>query len=440
MKRILFVALLLLAAALTWAGGQTEGAEPSYELILVNTGTTPWDVVEHPYDTGGYPSFQHKIVGEFQQAHPNIRVNLIIRDVTQGSMTVDALMAKGTPPDVWLDAAGYFRSYLNADYALPLEQYMDVSAYREDLVAPYTRDGHVYALPMVNVATGLAVNLSMLKEIGYTLPPTEQWTTDEFLVLAERLKAAGYPAIMIMTKGGLISWDMAWLYAFGGELFKPGDYSKVTINTPEARAGLEYMKLLVDRGYSWPYPNETDDDMGVDLFTTGKVFACVMQNGHSDYWIPEQVKQGALKEAFDYTFVEVPHAPGRAHTPVYSYQTCVIAKRSADEGRNKAVAALLQTQAGAEYQQYCVTMQGAFPTLKDFEIPDIGTAKKPSYKAIAKLAPVAGQMDLGGMHPRVKEVNAAWKIPIQEFMEGKITAQQVLDRFEAEANKVLAAK
>ena len=439
---LLVITVAMFAVVDAFAGGQKDApaAEPTYELILVNTGFTPWDVVKHEFDTGGYPSFQHKIVAEFQQAHPNIKVNLIARDVTQGSLTVDALIAKGTPPDVWLDAAGNLLKYMNSYWALPMEQYMDVSVYEPEMLKAYTFDGHVYAIPMSGAATGMAVNLDMLKAIGYTLPAQKDWTTDEFLKLAEKLKAAGIPATMIMTQDGLITWNLVWLYAFGAELFKGGDYSKVAINTPEARKGLEYIKLLVDKGYSWPFPNEVDDDKGVELFTTGKVFSCMLQNGHADYWIPEQLKNGTLKQPFEYTFIEFPHAPGRAHTPVYGYQALVLSRRSTDEGRNKAVVELAKTQIGEEYQKYAAVLQGGMTTLKGYTPPKMGNVLKPSYGAVAALPATAGLMDLGSMNPRIRQVNAAWKIPMQEFMEGKITAQAVLDRFEAEANKILAAK
>lgn len=437
MKKLILILLSLLIATALFATGQPEGAEEVHKLILVDTGATPWTNALGAFDTKGFDSFGDMLLAQFLEDNPNVRVEYIHRDVTQGSMTVDALRAKGTPPDVWLDAAGYFRELLNGEDSLPLEKYMDVSVYQDHLVAPYTRDGHVYALPVSNVATGLAINQSMLKEIGYTLPALEGWTTDEFLRLAERLKTAGHPATMVMTEQGMISWMIVWLYAFGGELYADGDYSRVAINTPESRAGLEYIKLLVDRGYAPPYPNEVNDDIGVELFTTGKVFSCMLQNGHADYWIPEQVKNGVIPEAFEYTFIEFPHAPGRAHTPVYGYQTIVNARRSDNEARNRAVIELFKNRVGADYQLYVTTLQGGFPTLKGFEIPNIGTAAKPSYKAIAALAPTAGLMDLGGMHPRAKEVMAAWKIPMQEFMDGDIGAQEVLDRFEAEANRIL---
>ena len=229
-----------------------------------------------------------------------------------------------------------------------------------------------------------------------------------------------------------------WLYAFGAELFADGDYSRVAINTPEAREGLEYIKMLVAEGYAMPYPNEIDDDITVDLFTTGKIFSAMMQNGHTDYWIPEQVNQGALDEVFGYTFIEFPHAPGRSHTPVSGYQTVVNVHRSDDEVRNQAAAELASEWLTPRWQGYATTLTGGFTVLKDFELLGVGNSAKPSYQAIAALAPDAGFMDLGGMHPRAQEAMDAATIPIQEFMAGEISAQQFLDTFEAEANKVLS--
>ena len=242
---------------------------------------------------------------------------------------------------------------------------------------------------------------------------------------------------MVMTEQGMISWMIVWLYAFGAELYADGDYSRVAINTPEAVAGLEYIKLLVDRGYAPPFPNEVNDDMGVEMFTTGKVFSCMLQAGHADYWVPEQVKNGVIERPFAYTFIEFPHGPGVEHTPVFGYQTVVNARRSDDEARNRAAVELVKNRAGAEYQKYVTTIQGSFPTLKGFVVPPIGNALKPSYQALVKISQSTTVMDLAGMHPRAREVSAAWKIPIQQFMDGEITAQEVLDRFEAAANKIL---
>ena len=436
MRKLLLITLVAMVAAAGFAAPVPE--EETFDLILVDTGKSAWDNAEGAYDTGGFNSFQEKIVAEFEEANPNIDVTYINRDTTQGSMTTDALRSAGTPPDVWLDSAGYFKDLLNAEDSLPLEQYMDLSGYQQHLVDMYTRDGHVYALPVVNVVTGMAVNMTMLEDIGYTLPAQEDWTTDEFLDLAAQLKAAGYPATMIMTRDGFNTWMYPWIYAFGGSLYEDGDYSHVTINSPETVAALEYIKQLVDMGFSQPYPNECDDDIGVEMFTTNQVFSCMMQTGHCDYWVPQQVAQGAIEEAFEYSFIEFPHGPGVAHTPVSGYQVIVNARRTDDEARNLATIELFKTQVDEVYQTYTTTLQGAFPTLADFEVPNIGTAAKPSYLAMQQVAASTTLMDLGGQHPRAREVIDAWKIPMQEFIAGERSAQDILNQFEAEANAILA--
>src|SRR3972149_1631182 len=185
MKRVVLIRLVALVALSAWAA--------PIKLTVVATG--PYKFFEGE-DFRGYGTVAEKMIGEFEKANPGYKVQYIIRDVTHGSMTVDALMAAGTPPDVWIDASGYFNKYLNADYAIPLEKYIDIKQFQKDLVDIYTRNGHVYGIPTANICGGFAVNLSMLESIGYTMPEQKNWTTDEFMKLAALLKAKGIPATM----------------------------------------------------------------------------------------------------------------------------------------------------------------------------------------------------------------------------------------------------
>ena len=82
MKKLILILLSLLIAAALFATGQPEGVEEVHELILVDTGASAWDNAQGAYDTGGYASFQEKIVAEFEEANPNVRVNYLHRDTT----------------------------------------------------------------------------------------------------------------------------------------------------------------------------------------------------------------------------------------------------------------------------------------------------------------------------------------------------------------------
>ncbi len=435
MKRLTIVIIVLFLTIGLFARGQ--GEKDIMTLTWVASGK-PMAFPEWE-DPEGFSGAQEKLAAKFEKENPGVKVIVLYRDVTQGSLTVDAMMAKGEPPDVWLDAQDYFIKYLNDDYALRLEEYIDTSIYYDHLIEPFTINGHVYALPENNVAGGFVINLDMLDSIGYTMPEQKDWTTEEFLRLSAKLKAVDIPSTMIITQNGISEWNFPWLYAFGAEMYRDNDYTKVTINSPEAVQGLNYMKKLVDLGYAYPYPNELNEDAAVDLFTTGQVFSSMMQNGHTDYWLPQQVAQGVIEKEFNLTFVETPHAPGRDHTPGFGYQTIAVGHKSDNEERNKMVAELTALAASREMQYYVIVGHGGFPTIKGYA-PNEGTATKPSYKAIRELSSVAGQMDLGAMSPHVEELRRPWKPLIQAFMDSKITAEEVLDRYEAEAIKIIATK
>lgn len=402
-------------------------------ITVMNNGIVKYNPGEEEFR--GAPGVIEKLVNDFMATHPGVRVNMIYRDVSKGSLTFDAMLAAGNPPDIWIDASGYHAAYLNDNYALRLNEYIDVSRFQPDLLSLYTKNGSVYALPLVNIATGMAVNLSMLERINYTLPPVEQWTTDEFLVLAARLKSAGIPATMIMGKGGFNSWTDVWFYAFGAQMFAPGDYSKVAINSPEARAALEYIYSLIARGYT-PPPLTVNDDDSVEMFTTGKVFSGLMQNGHTDYWFPEQLRQGKIDEIPEYTFIEFPHAPGRAHTPVSGYQTILSAHKSNNAARNQLVAELAGLLTGAEAQWYYAVQSGGFPTYKNLA-PNLGAAATPSYRAIAALAGTAGAYKEWPDGPKYVEVRRLWASLTEQWIRGRLTTGNLLSQFEREANAIL---
>ena len=439
MKIVIAASLLFAfgAAIATFGVGSGEGVAATYDLVVVTSGSYSWQEAPGLHDTLGYETPQDLIIGEFEKRHPGVSVTYVIRDVTQGSMTVDALMAKGTPPDVWMDATGYFRDYLNPEYSLPLEQYMDVGVFVDELVAPTTVDGHVYAIPINNIGTGMAINTDMLDKIGYTLPEQSDWTIDEYMRLARLLKEAGHYVTAVFTQEGFSAWLYPWIYAFGGTLYADGDYSKVAINTPESRQALEFMKMLVDEGYAVPHPNEVDDDISIDLFSTGKIFSMMAQNGHFQYWVPEQVKQGVMEKEVGYTFIEWPHVPEVVHTPVYGYQTVINVHRTDDERKNELAAELAGDFLSSRFMDYTTTLSGGFPMIVDYEIPNEGRAAHPAFRAVAEVLASTTLMDLGGLHPRAREVRDAANVPIQVFMDGEITAQQFLDRFEAEANAIL---
>ena len=437
MKKTLILFTLVFLTTFLFANGQEEAGTPSYNLSVMSSGMLKFPEAELSYRDR--PGVIEQLCYDFMQDHPNVTIDNIYRDVSKGSLTFDNLKAAGTPPDIWIDATGYFAELLNEDYSIPLEQYMDVSKFQEDLVEQFTVDGHVYGLPLANIAKGFAINVSMLDEIGYTMPPVEEWTTDEYLRLCQRLLDAGHmPTYVQGDEGGLNGWTDAWFYAHGAAMFAPGDWSRVTINSPEALDALAFMQELIDRGFT-PDPVTVDDDLAVEHFTTGKLFSSTMQNGHTDYWFPQQLKEGKIDAIPKYTFVEHPHAPGLDHTPVSGYQTMMAAHTSGDPAKDAIIAALLEKIIGEEAQYYYAIVSGGFPTIKGLKA-DVGAAALPSYQAIANLAATAGYYQQWPNKPVKNELNRIWRAYSEQWLRGKMSPEEFLSKYEAEANAILAAQ
>lgn len=434
------IAVLVVLVALTgisFAGGQEETGE--YELLWLTAG----DQMDYDRSLIGAPAdyeggaFSY-IADSYMAEHPNVKLNLMIRDVAKGTMTPDSLMAAGTPPDVWMDANSQFAKYLGPHYALPMEQYVDTSIYQDALVQAFTRDGHVYALPQMNIPVGLAINLKMAREIGYALPSQKEWTTDEYMRLGAKLKSAGKYLNIAMTGGAAWSWNLMWNSAFGGTMFENQDYSKTTINSKGSALGMEYIKSWVTLGYAPPHPNEQIDDRGIEGFAQDRLFSCTLQTGHVIHWMRQAVDAGLIDGPFEYTFMEAPHDPDYVeHSGYDCYQWITVAHKSDSEDRNKVVAdwANYLTK---EATYISAVLSGDIPTLKEIDRPLIGEFAKPSVQALLKVAREAPPLDSGRQLTQRREIFKAWEAPIQAFMNDKMTVEEALVIMERETNRLLA--
>jgi ABC-type glycerol-3-phosphate transport system substrate-binding protein len=325
---------------------------------------------------------------------------------------------------------------MNDTYAIRLNDYVDTSVYDQDIVRDYTIDGAVYALPVANIALGMAVNVSMLREVGLELPAHADWTLDNYLLGAAALKRGGYTVTAIQGKGGLNGWSDAWFYAHGAQMFAPGDWSKVTINSPEALATFEFLQLLIDEGYTTPPLATTDDDF-ITQFAQKQTFSGMMQNGHIDPRFPAELEKGNINSIPEYTFIEFPRAAGMDHAPVSAYQTVAVAHTSGDETEDALIAELTRLITGEEAQYYYGINSGGFPTIEGVNATT-GMAGTKSYQAIAELSRTAGVYKQWPDGPIKDQVRRVWREYTEQWLRGRISPEDLLDQFEVEANAIIA--
>ena len=433
MKRILFLILFL---ALIF----TVNAQEKITITLINEGRStytgfPQWAKDNSY---GFENADAKIAQAFEMLNPGVRIEMSQMDSATGTaITFDAALAAGRPPDIIESAEGKVAKVITPEWAIEVGKYVDLSDYTKLGLAPVTKNGKVLGLPMSISSSAPTWNMDMLDKIGYRFPSLDKWTTDEFLSLARKLKAKGhYVTALFFKNQSSDMWWMNWFYAFGARQYAPNDYTKSTLNTPAALKALKFMKQLVDEGLVVPNPGEIDDDMALDMWAKGQIAMLSMQIGHTVI-VGSYVEQKIIPKQFKITMTEFPHAIGLQHTPVYTGPSLVIGHKGTNEYKNKMIAKFMEVYTGFERQwmsgsQNFPTRQSVIDVLKD--------SAHYLFPVQIKIISEAGVIDRGSHLPVFMKTRAAMFPLMQDYMIGKMTAENVLKNYEKTINDILSGK
>jgi len=220
----------------------------------------------------GNGEFTDAYIKDFENKNPNISINFLNFDAAK----FQAMVAAGTPPDIWRTQAPLVPQWAKRGELLNLDKYFAAS----DLIHPadllpasnyYRWDGkRIGKGPRFGMVKDWSpdetvfVNLDFLKGIrGVEIPgPTDTWTYDDLWTLASKVKQAKRPHWTIDV-GNSYAWIdrliQAMLYAKGKTLY-PADFSRINItNSPEAvkifTYLLRYSKNKMDLGPENPNPD-----------------------------------------------------------------------------------------------------------------------------------------------------------------------------------------
>lgn len=191
-------------------------------------------------------------IARFNEVYPNIEIRWTDRPYAPDSFTTS--MAGGTAEDVislWA-TEGYVAE---RGYALDLMDLLAQWEYKdqlnEDVLAPFVRDGRVYALPSNGYIMGLFYNKKLFKEAGLVDSQGEgivpaNW--DEFVETAQKLnnKQKGIAGFGIMGNGAEAGWGfLNWVWQAGGDFQREIDGTwQAVFAEPEAVKALEFVKDL----------------------------------------------------------------------------------------------------------------------------------------------------------------------------------------------------
>lgn len=431
MRRIAYlptlIAALVLAVFAVMAYGEGRAEAKPMEIVVLLTPTTAI-----PADTAYKGPLKGKdlwaaIFAQFQTAHPEIKVHQIVVDLSTGSgMTMDALVASGQAPDVYFDAPMRTAKYMVPGFALALDKYVtDWEDFFPSGLDSARRGGKIYGLPWAMWATTLNLNVDLLAKAGYKVEPG--WSIDDFLAMCRKvrdLKNGSYGTYLFAGNQSSDQWWMPWFAAFGAKYYAVGDYSRNTLNSPAAVKALNFMKSLVTEGYVRKDAASITDTEALTDFKAGKVAAGSMQAGH------------ATGSPFAYRFVEFPRAAGVVPVGAAAGLTFAIVHESKDDARNRAAVAVAWAMTSPEAQRLNVSIvPGSYQSRKS--VTDKGLLNERDDEILGVMHK-NGVLDMGITMPKFTPIRSMMFPLLQQFYIGKMSAEDVLSRYEAAANKVLA--
>jgi multiple sugar transport system substrate-binding protein len=217
----------------------------------------------------------NKIITSFEALNSGIKVNLItVQPSNWGAYAqkIISIVAGGRPLDIIRIATEGAQLWGAKDLALPLDSFLKRDAaqmedYLND-VSPKLRNifkykGQQLGLPFDWNNNIIWFNLSVLKKAGLTLPKTD-WTGDDFISIAQKMKKAGPWGINLWAGGtfGIVDW----MYAAGGDLYNK-DFTKSNATAPTNVQAMQFVQDLVFKYQVAPRPGAPD----FPLFEGGRV-------------------------------------------------------------------------------------------------------------------------------------------------------------------------
>ncbi|WP_246268758.1 extracellular solute-binding protein [Nonomuraea typhae] len=250
-------------------------------------------------------NFWKEVVTGFEQANPNIKVQVTVINWNDIDKQVATMVQNGQAPDIL--QTGDYSGFVKDGLLHKVEEIVSPNV-QQDLLTKFADfgkvDGAAYGLPFVSSARALFYNKELFEKAGIAEPPK---TWDELKAAAEKLKKSGVSQPFGLPLGQEEAQGESFLWMLGnGGGYKDAS-GKWTINSPANIETFTYLKGLVDAGLTSPNPGTKDRKTVWEDFAAGKVG---MANG-GPMSIPIFDK-GAVKDK--YGVVAIPGKTGPLNT------------------------------------------------------------------------------------------------------------------------------
>lgn len=311
---------------------------------------TWWDTSDPDNEAPAYDA----LIEKFNEEYPDITINheTVPFDQTQNKFKTAADSGSGAPDILRAEVAWTpeFASlgYLYAlDGTAPLED----NSYAETPLSSNVYDGSTYGVPQVTDTLGLMYNKALFEKAGLD-PEAPPATWDEVKTAAEALKSKAKVDGIYINSGGYFL--LPFLYGEGADLVD-ADAQSITVNSPEAAAGIQTAQDLVKSGAAVkPVANDPYGTM-MTLFKEGKV-GMILNGPWEVAGIADDPKFGGIENL---GVAPVPAGSAGQGAPVGGHNYVVWS--GMDEAKADAAIAFINFMSSAESEAFIADELGLLP-------------------------------------------------------------------------------
>jgi len=248
-----------------------------------------------------------QVLRVFQERNPGIQVEYINIPSNEYLAKITAMMAAGSPPDVFFINNIDFPGLASRRVLRPLDPFIQRDKYPTGDIFPgilkaFQWEGAQYGLPRDVSNLVVFYNRNLLRKAG--LPdPKPDWTWDDFLRYAK--------ALTVEKDGKRVQWGVSfqtfylfwepWVWSAGGRFYSP-DHSKFLLNSPPSVEGLQFYLDLRYKHRVAPTPEEAQDRGPFTMFL----------NGQTGMIVDGRWRVPTLKARAKFDFDVVPFPRGKA--------------------------------------------------------------------------------------------------------------------------------
>ena len=196
------------------------------------------------------------IFAEFEKAHPEIDVQLDFRPWDTYWDMINVNMSGGMLPDIVSVSTQLGSKYYIPGVFEDLAPYIErdevkTEEFAQNIMDAFTMDGKVFGFPNDISLYPLCYNKALLDESGIAYPASDNpLTFDEYYEMAKKLtKIEGNAYTQVgFADEARTAFRLQWLFPmYGGSMFdQTVNPTKITIDTPEGRKGVEAIAKMAD--------------------------------------------------------------------------------------------------------------------------------------------------------------------------------------------------